>query len=132
MKTTIALLVLFALVLGGGYWWSVEQNKVPAETVPVATTTDSMPSVSETPAPAAASSYTLAQVATHNNATSCWTAIAGNVYDLTSWIPNHPGGEARILAICGKDGTSAYMGQHGKGGEPRDGLASYKIGALAQ
>jgi len=48
-------------------------------------------------------SITLAQVAVHSSRTSCWSAVNGSVYDLTSWIPNHPGGEEAILWMCGID-----------------------------
>ena len=50
-------------------------------------------SVSATVSPAAAvTTYTTTEVAGHNNATSCWTIVNGNVYDLTAWIDLHPGG----------------------------------------
>ena len=72
----------------------------------------------------------MAQVATHNSASSCWTAIRGGVYDLTKWIPMHPGGAANILQICGKDGTAAFDGQHEGQGRPENTLAKYQIGTL--
>ncbi len=75
---------------------------------------------------------TLAVVATHNSRTSCWTAISGSVYDLTGWIPNHPGGEAAILGLCGKDGTAAFAGKHGGDARPKTVLAGFKIGVLTQ
>lgn len=58
-------------------------------------------------------SYTLADVAKHGTASSCWTAIDGNVYDVTDWITRHPGGQRPILGLCGKDGSSAFDNQHG-------------------
>ncbi|HBW74297.1 MAG TPA: hypothetical protein DEF59_03490 [Candidatus Magasanikbacteria bacterium] len=45
--------------------------------------------------------FTLKQIAVHNSATSCWTAVNGNVYDLTPWISQHPGGDGAILSMCG-------------------------------
>lgn len=94
----------------------------------------SKPSHTATSATPAASggSFTLAQIAAHNNAASCYTAINGNVYDLTSFISRHPGGAAAIKSLCGVDGTSAYNGQHGSSGRPANELASLKIGALVQ
>jgi cytochrome b involved in lipid metabolism len=77
-----------------------------------------------------ASTYTLTQVSTHNSSTSCWTTISGAVYNLTDWIAQHPGGEGAILSICGKDGTSAFMGQHGDGGRAAKMLTTFKIGTL--
>lgn len=81
----------------------------------------------------ASSGYTLADVAKHASQSSCWSAINGTVYDLTSWISKHPGGESAILSICGKDGSAAFNNQHGGQRKPEQELASLpKIGALAQ
>lgn len=75
---------------------------------------------------------TLADIAKHRDAQSCWSAINGNVYDLTSWIPQHPGGPQAILSICGIDGSGTFNAMHG--GAPRQAmiLAGFKIGALAR
>lgn len=74
----------------------------------------------------------MAQVAMHASAASCWSVIRGNVYDLTSWITKHPGGQAAILQLCGKDGTAAFVGQHGGSPQQESVLATFKIGVLAQ
>ena len=55
-----------------------------------------------------AASFTPAQVATHNTVDNCWEIINGKVYDLTSFIPTHSGGQAVIIAQCGKDATAAF------------------------
>lgn len=73
---------------------------------------------------------TLSQVAGHKSRTSCWSAINDNVYDLTSWIPNHPGGEQAILSLCGIDGSAAYNGQHGGSTKTANILFGFKIGTL--
>lgn len=78
-----------------------------------------------------ATSYTLAQIYEHKDATSCWSAINGSVYDLTSWIPNHPGGERAILSLCGHDGSAAFNGQHGGSSKVVRVLSGFKIGNLA-
>lgn len=75
-------------------------------------------------------SYTLTQVSLHASETSCWTIIDGNVYDLTMWIGQHPGGEKAILSICGKDGTAVFSGKHGMNGKQATILAGFKIGTL--
>lgn len=82
--------------------------------------------------PANSGGYTLAQVAQHNSAGSCWSAINGSVYDLTSFIAYHPGGEAAIISLCGKNGSAAFDAQHGGQSRPASELASLKIGALVQ
>ncbi len=76
--------------------------------------------------------FTMAQVATHNSQSSCYTAIRGSVYDLSSWIDQHPGGSEAILRLCGKDGTDAFDGQHGGQRRPESELAGFKIGTLVQ
>ena len=97
------------------------------------TTTTTIGTVS-TPAtavvPTTATTYTMAQVATANSAAKCWTVISGKVYNLTSWIAQHPGGEGAILSICGKDGTAAFNNQHGGQGKPEQILSTFLIGTL--
>ncbi|MDB5238853.1 MAG: conserved rane protein of unknown function [Candidatus Parcubacteria bacterium] len=76
--------------------------------------------------------YSMADVSAHTNASSCWTAINGKVYDVTSWINQHPGGQNPILSLCGKDGSSAFNGQHGGERRPASELATFYIGALVK
>ncbi len=54
-------------------------------------------------------------VAKHDSKDDCWTIIEGSVYDLTSYISNHPGGSP-ILKACGTDGTKLFQ-QRMNGGE---------------
>ncbi|RMF05134.1 cytochrome b5 domain-containing protein [Candidatus Woesearchaeota archaeon] len=81
--------------------------------------------------PEQASGITLAEVAAHDNAQSCWTAINGKVYDLTDWISQHPGGAGNILKLCGIDGSSAFMGKHGGNAKAKSTLENYEIGVLS-
>ncbi|MDE2041199.1 MAG: hypothetical protein KGI59_02360 [Patescibacteria group bacterium] len=82
------------------------------------------------PAPTPANGYTAAMVASHNGASSCWTIINGNVYNLTTWINLHPGGPQAILSLCGLDGTAAFNAQHGGQGAPARELATFYMGPL--
>lgn len=99
---------------------SENQSVAPVPTTPAETPTT----------PSAPAGYTMVQVAAHASAESCWTAIAGKVYDLTAWIKKHPGGQGAILRICGKDGTASFEGQHGGDSKPETILASYLLGPL--
>ena len=107
MKTTLSLLALFVLVLGGGYAWSQYQTQQTAEMLPASPSESGYDDSDmreednsgkgsdddDQVAPAAATgSYTLAQVAIHSSAADCWTAINGSVYNLSAWIARHPGG----------------------------------------
>lgn len=93
-----------------------------------------MPTPTPTPAPAPTSpkSYTMAEVAKHGSPSNCWSAINGGVYNLTSWIDQHPGGSDDIISMCGTDASSAYNSQHGGQRRPANELAGFKIGVLAQ
>lgn len=140
-----SLLIGILLILGVGY---VVVSQKSATEEPVTQTPSAVdPAPSNTggtegiapgepnpsaPAPAKPSSgITLAEVSAHSSRTSCWSAINGNVYDLTSWIPKHPGGEQAILGICGIDGSSKFNGVHGGAARQAAILAGFKIGVLA-
>ena len=71
---------------------------------------------------------TNAEVTGHASRQSCWSTINGNVYDLTSWIPKHPGGEQAILQLCGKDGSSKFTNKHGGNSKVLSVLFGFKIG----
>lgn len=122
---------------------TTEVNKEKETTTPVApkpvvdtsasTNIETTPVVTSDPVPEPVkpSGITMAEVRTHADASSCYSVIDGAVYDLTAYIPKHPGGKGEILAICGTDGSSAFSGQHEGESKPERILASYKIGVLA-
>ncbi|XP_024020691.1 cytochrome B5-like protein [Morus notabilis] len=56
--------------------------------------------------------YSKAEVSLHNKRTDCWIIIKDKVYDVTSYVEEHPGGDA-ILAHAGGDSTEGFYGpQH--------------------
>lgn len=57
------------------------------------------------------SGLTVATVAEHGTASDCWIVISGKVYNMTSYIPVHPGGRKAITRECGGDGTAAFNGE---------------------
>ncbi|KAH8101821.1 oxidoreductase [Cristinia sonorae] len=46
---------------------------------------------------------TAEDVASHKDAKSCWISRDGKVYDVTAFLPDHPGGDDLILKYAGKD-----------------------------
>jgi cytochrome b involved in lipid metabolism len=74
--------------------------------------------------------FSLSEISKHNTRSDCWSSINGKVYDLTSWIDEHPGGSDRILGICGMDGSSQFNSQHSGQGKPESYLSSFLIGSL--
>ena len=76
--------------------------------------------------------FTMDDVAQHASKDSCYTVIRGFVYDLTKAIDTHPGGPDKILGICGKDGTDAFVAKHGGKERQENALETFKIGTLAK
>jgi cytochrome b involved in lipid metabolism len=136
MKYYLSAIVLLVIIIGGG-WWLMTRNTTP--TIPsdqTATTSESSfntnATTTATSTTVAPTGITMTEVKKHNKATDCYTAINGNVYNVTSWIDQHPGGADAIISLCGIDGSSAFDSQHGGQRRPESELASFKIGALAK
>lgn len=60
-------------------------------------------------------SISLDEFTKHNNKDDCWVSIKGKVYDVTDFIPNHPGGQAPLISHAGHDATMLYEKLHPKG-----------------
>jgi cytochrome b involved in lipid metabolism len=43
----------------------------------------------------------LGELNQHNSESSCWIVFEGNVYDITDYLPRHPGGVGQIVDFCG-------------------------------
>jgi L-lactate dehydrogenase (cytochrome) len=48
------------------------------------------------------------EIAQHNSQASCWLIIHGKAYDVTEFLPEHPGGAKILLKYAGKDATEEY------------------------
>src|SRR5207247_11082743 len=48
------------------------------------------------------------EVSKHNSREDCWVIIHDKVYDLTKFLPEHPGGTRVILNQAGKDATAVF------------------------
>lgn len=55
------------------------------------------------------------EVAKHNSEESCYVIVHGQVYDVTEFLPEHPGGKKIILKYAGKDATEEYDPIHPPG-----------------
>ena len=120
---------------------AVGEREVPGEVIrgtrpsPTASVIEPKPTATPTPTPTptptvAPATYTMADVKKANSRSKCWSAINGNVYDLTPWISSHPGGAAAITFLCGTDGSNAYRAQHEGQGKPTMRLSQYLLGPL--
>lgn len=59
--------------------------------------------------------FDAAEVAKHNTPESCWVILYGDVYDVTQFLPSHPGGSKIILQLAGRDCTEDYDPIHPPG-----------------
>ncbi|EPZ30990.1 acyl-CoA dehydrogenase NM domain-like protein [Rozella allomycis CSF55] len=57
-------------------------------------------------------SFTLEEVSKHKSANDIWIAINGNVYDVTNWLIDHPGGRAILLKHGGTDASEQFAKFH--------------------
>ena len=124
----IVVAVLIALLIAGVMYLGKIQNETYDQ--PIAPTSATPGTASSSVSAGATATYTVADVATHNNASSCWTIVNGKVYDVTSFITKHPGGQKSILKMCGTDGTANFTAQHGGKRGPEAALAKQQIGTL--
>ena len=130
---SLGLLIVAAVIITVFGVWQLtkddDQNKI--ELVEPSTQETTQPN-SDVPS---LKSFSLVEVATHNSADDCWTVINANVYDITSYIPRHPGGE-EILRACGTDGTTLFEqretqdGQAVGSGTPHSSSAASQLEAL--
>merc|ERR1712004_489833 len=49
-----------------------------------------------------------ADVSKHNTDKDCWVIVGDEVYDVTKFLPDHPGGKKAIMLNAGKDATEEF------------------------
>ncbi|XP_026741483.1 inducible nitrate reductase [NADH] 2-like isoform X1 [Trichoplusia ni] len=73
---------------------------------------------------------TASEVKKHNTRRSVWLVIRNEVYDVTAFLNEHPGGEDPLLDAAGLDATIAFD-DVGHSEDAVTMLKKYKIGTLA-
>ncbi|OGM49797.1 cytochrome B5 [Aspergillus bombycis] len=56
--------------------------------------------------------FTPEDVSKHNTSDNLWTIINNEIYDLTTFQKEHPGGAKILQAVAGKDGTKKFRKYH--------------------
>ncbi|RDL36693.1 Uncharacterized protein BP5553_06045 [Venustampulla echinocandica] len=59
--------------------------------------------------------FDAAELAKHNKPDDCWVCLYGDVWDVTEFLPSHPGGSSIILKLAGRDATEEYDPIHPQG-----------------
>jgi len=55
--------------------------------------------------------YSWAEIMKHKSLDDLWMVVKGKVYDVTTWVPNHPGGNI-ILQAAGREATALFVSYH--------------------
>ena len=136
---TASLLVFIAITSGVAIvsWISPDNKNNQPITGSNIDNTNQAGKITEVNATTSTLKLSSAELAKHNSAKSCWLLISGKIYDVTTFLPNHPGEAKAILPTCGADATQAFATKGKPGGKPHSGsanamLADYYIGDLNQ
>ena len=80
--------------------------------------------------------YSWEEIRKHSSEDDAWIVISGDVYNVTDYLPGHPGGAQWLIDWLGKDATDAFKTKGGLGidhSETAIGLADdLKIGRVAE
>lgn len=152
----LALAILIGTAVGTNVINATRSDTAPADSIatpatsaPVTSATLTSAAVAtsaegvDSPTPTAASAattistpsgITLAELALHASSSDCWLAIDANAYDVTAYLSEHPGGSRTIIPWCGKEASTAFATEDGKGEHSPDAralLADYLLGPVA-
>ncbi|KAI1811938.1 cytochrome b5-like heme/steroid binding domain-containing protein [Poronia punctata] len=74
--------------------------------------------------------YTLEQVSEHCSPNDLWIIIRGRVYDVSSYLDDHPGGKDVLLQVSGGDATEDFDFV-GHSADAKEILSDFEVGLLA-
>ena len=76
--------------------------------------------------------YTEEDVVRHTTPESCWVIRGGKVYDVSTFLPDHPGGDDLILKYAGQvvDGVMKNPDEHDHSDSAYEMLEEYVVGRL--
>ncbi|QRV72946.1 FMN-dependent alpha-hydroxy acid dehydrogenase [Ceratobasidium sp. AG-Ba] len=83
-----------------------------------------------TQTPQAEEQISYQEVQKHNKREDCWIVVRGQVYNVTDFIPKHPGGDKIIVSNAGKDVTEIFESLHAKGTLEKMLKPSQHVGSL--
>jgi 4-hydroxysphinganine ceramide fatty acyl 2-hydroxylase len=76
--------------------------------------------------------FTAEDVARHNSPSSCWVTRGGKVYDVSAFLPDHPGGDDIVLKHAGQpvDAVMKNPDEHDHSESAYEMLDEYIVGRL--
>jgi len=126
-------------IVSGGYtWWKINfdtgvdgwviQNYIqnPTTAKPVVPSVTPLPVAPITPPASSVGTYTSAEVSVHKTSANCWIIISDKIYNVTSFLSQHPGGVSTITPYCGADSTVAFQ-THGRNGGTNHTAYAYSL-----
>lgn len=128
-KNALIVISLVVLLVSAGLVVFIWQNHEKSETADL---------VSAIASPSAGQNqnnsdlYTLEEISKHNSKNDCWMVIDNNVYNVSSFVDKHPGGD-KILQGCGKDATEMFNAErkHLFSSVAKQMMSLLKIGTVA-
>lgn len=73
--------------------------------------------------------FTIEEVEKHNTADDLWVVYNGQVYDITKYVDEHPGGEEVVVDVAGTDATDPFD-DIGHSDDAHEILANLRLGTL--
>ncbi|GAB2297143.1 Cytochrome b5 isoform A [Dionaea muscipula] len=73
--------------------------------------------------------YSMHEASQHNTKEDCWVVIDGKVYDVSTYLDEHPGGDDIVLEVTGKDSKEEFE-EAGHSRDARELLETFFIGEL--
>jgi cytochrome b involved in lipid metabolism len=74
---------------------------------------------------------TLDELAKHHTRTDCWLAIDGFVFDVSRFVPYHPGGPKILEMYAGRDATAPFARNHITG-SVLTAIENFRVGRLVE
>jgi len=78
-----------------------------------------------------AKQYTREEVKKHHDNQGAWIVIHNNIYDVTAFLNEHPGGEEVLLEQAGRDASEAFE-DVGHSTDARELMVKYRIGEVVE
>ncbi len=137
MKTiTLVAITMFVTIVGMMIFLhfayppvvSLPASVVPAAIIPSPTSAGAG-GPTNTGTQAGAEPLTAATIAKHTTPNDCYLLVKGKVYDVSSYISQHPGGRREITSKCGQEVTGVFTSIHSN--FAWDLLGKYQIGVVS-